>query len=133
MRLLLDTNVLIAAFISHGTCAELLEHCVRCHEVVSSEPLLDEFQKVLLNKFEFSRGEAGQVATFLKSRLFLATPLSLKNPVCRDPDDDTVLGTAIAGQCQCLVTGDRDLLVLEKFQGVDIIPPHGFWKYEGVS
>ncbi len=36
MKIVLDTNVLIAAFISHGTCNELLEHCALNHEVILS-------------------------------------------------------------------------------------------------
>ena len=36
MRVVLDSNVLIAAFTAHGSCAELLEHCVRQHEPVAS-------------------------------------------------------------------------------------------------
>jgi predicted nucleic acid-binding protein len=32
--------------------------------------------------------------------------------VCRDPDDDVVLGTAVAGRCDAIVTGDKDLLDL---------------------
>jgi len=37
MRLVLDTNVLIAALISRGACAELLEHCALHHAIVASE------------------------------------------------------------------------------------------------
>ena len=44
MGVLLDTNVLIAAFISRGACADLLEHVIRQHEVVSSDALLEELR-----------------------------------------------------------------------------------------
>ena len=51
MRLLLDTNVLVAALVARGTCSDLLEHCVRQHIVISSQPLLDELRDVLERKF----------------------------------------------------------------------------------
>lgn len=52
------------------------------------------------------------------------------SPVCRDPDDDWALATAAVGRCHCIVTGDRDLLVLKRRQGIHIVAPGGFWAYE---
>lgn len=49
MKVLLDTNVLVAALVARGVCADL-EHCVRTHTVVSSCPLLDELSDVLVRK-----------------------------------------------------------------------------------
>jgi predicted nucleic acid-binding protein len=44
----------------------------------------------------------------------------------RDPDDDKFLETAIAGEADCLVTGDGDLLVLDPFRGVRILTARAF-------
>jgi uncharacterized protein len=60
----------------------------------------------------------------------LVSPEPLPIPVCRDPDDDLVLATAIAGACSCVVTGDKDLLVLGQYEGVVIISPGAFSEYE---
>ena len=49
MKVLLDTNVLIAAFIARGSCAELLEHCVRRHELFTSQWILEEFRRNLVS------------------------------------------------------------------------------------
>jgi uncharacterized protein len=46
--------------------------------------------------------------------------------VCRDPDDDKLLEIAVVGRANCLVTGDQDLLVLDRFQGIPILTPAGF-------
>ena len=51
MKLVFDTNVLIAALVARGTCNDLLEHCVRNHIVISSKPLLDELRDVPTRKF----------------------------------------------------------------------------------
>jgi predicted nucleic acid-binding protein len=57
-------------------------------------------------------------------------PAAVPPEACRDPDDTPVLGTAVAGECQCIITGDDDLLTLGRFRGIDIIPPRDFWRYE---
>jgi len=131
MKVVLDTNVLIAAFITQGVCNDLLEHCIRHHELVTSDfILLDEFHRHLIGKFKYDTAEASEAIELLRSKMEVVTPTSFENPVCRDSDDDMVLGTAIAGKAECIVTGDKDLLVLETFRAVDIIRPGEFGKYE---
>jgi len=46
------------------------------------------------------------------------------------PDDDMILATAIAGSAECIVTGDKDLLVMNEFQGVKIVSPKDFSELE---
>jgi putative PIN family toxin of toxin-antitoxin system len=128
--LVLDTNVLIAAFIARGVCGDLLEHCVRQHKLVTSEFILNEFREKLTSKFKFTSVEADSAAALLLTRMVVVDPAELPSPTCRDPDDDNVLATAVAGNCDCIITGDRDLLVLQRFSGVDIVSPSDFLEYE---
>ncbi len=130
MRLVLDTNALIAAFISHGACHELVEYCLLHHDVVTSTFIRDEFQKALVQKFKFSRADVAKAHRLLSLRLIRVRPLKLDKPVCRDRVDDTILGTAAAGHCRCIVTGDKDLLTLRRYHAIDIIAPSDFWRYE---
>lgn len=130
MRVLLDTNVLIAAFLTRGVCAELLEYVVERHEPVCSAYVVREFQETLAEKFKIPRADAAAAARLLGSRFAMVEPMDLGGPVCRDADDDPVLGTALAGRCTCLITGDRDLLVLKTFRGVAILSPQQFWRFE---
>lgn len=130
MKVVLDTNVLIAAFIAHGVCNELLEHCAICHEIVLSPFIVDELRARLVAKFRFTRGETDNVCRLLESRCSLVVPHELAEPVCRDPDDDNIIGTAVAGACDCIVTGDRDLLDLGTALGIPIISPSLFWEFE---
>jgi predicted nucleic acid-binding protein len=57
-------------------------------------------------------------------------PVALEHPVCCDPDDDVVLGAAIAGRCVAIVTGDRDLLDLVTHREIAIVSQRGFWSFE---
>ncbi len=56
----------------------------------------------------------------------VVTPVSLSSPVCRDPDDDHILATAVAGNCECIISGDKDLLVLKQFGDIKIFSPSEF-------
>ena len=130
MRLVLDTNVLIAAFIAKGVCHTLVERCLLVHAVITSEFIFDELREKLFRKFKFSQEDVIAVETLLRSRAQVVTPVPLASNVCRDPDDDMVLATAIAGEAVCIVTGDKDLLSLKKFEEVQIISPSAFETYE---
>lgn len=130
MNLLLDTNILVAALVARGVCADLLEHCVREHVVVTSESLLDELHDVLTRKFRQSEADARSAARLFRETFTLVTPNVLDPPVCRDRDDDIVLATALAGDCAAVITGDQDLLILDSFRGIRVLAPSAFWKWE---
>jgi len=130
MRIVLDTNVLVAAFIAHGNCNELLEYCIVHHEVVLSKFILEELLDVLTRKFDFTQAEAQAAIRLLRTRTHLIDPARLSIPVCRDPDDDTILATARSGECVAIVTGDKDLTDLKHYEGVRILAPAEFWEFE---
>jgi putative PIN family toxin of toxin-antitoxin system len=130
VRLVLDANVLIAAFVARGVCAELLEYCVREHEVVTSAAILEEVRRNLIDKIKVTTAQADQTVRLLRTRCDEVEPVVLESQVSRDPDDDVVLGTAIAGRCEGIVTGDKDLLDLVTHQGIVIVSPRGFWSFE---
>ena len=130
MKIVLDTNVLIAAFIARGTCSELLEYCVCHHEVVLSSAILDELFDVLTRKFRFLPEEARHVVRLLKSRVRIVAPKPLAMPICRDPDDDQILAAALTAQCRAIISGDKDLTDLRQVDGVAIMTPSEFWKFD---
>ena len=130
MKLLLDTNVLVAALVARGACTDLLEHCVRHHVVISSRPLLDELCDVLTRKFHQRAVDVRATLRLFEETFTVVGPDALEQPTCRDRDDDVVLATARAGECAAIVTGDQDLLILDPFQGIRVLAPSGFWKWE---
>lgn len=130
MKLVLDTNVLVAAFISHGVCNELLEHCALHHQLILSNHIPEEFKRVLMQKFAFSQHEVNEASQLLISKAILVNPDPLQSPAARDSMDDLVIAAALAGQCACIISGDKDLTEIGEYQGIKIITPAEFWKYE---
>ena len=131
MRVVLDSNVLVAAFVARGTCAELLEHCVREHQLLSSEYILEEVRRNLVSKARASDRDADDAVKLLRTRLTLVEPTDLGRRACRDSEDDPILGTAVAARCDLLVTGDNDILELGEYETIRIVSPRGFWSHEG--
>jgi putative PIN family toxin of toxin-antitoxin system len=78
-----------------------------------------------------SAAQLDRTVRLLRTRFEVVEPVALEHPVSRDPADDVVLGTAIAGQCDAIVTGDRDLLDLVTHGAITIVSPRGFWSFEG--
>ena len=127
MRIVCDTNVLIAALIARGTCHELLESCFVNHTIVVSEFILAEVKEKLVEKFKYSLETAEEVDELFRSRMeVILLPGPLPSSVSRDPDDDNILAAALSGDCECIITGDKDLLVLERFRNIRIVSPRDF-------
>lgn len=130
MKLLLDTNVLIAALVARGTCSDLVDHCVRHHTVISSQALLDELRSVLERKFRQRPIDARAAIQLFSGSFTIVMQEVLDSPVCRDLDDDVVLATAVKGECAAIITGDEDLLILDPFRDIRILRPSAFWSWE---
>lgn len=122
MIVVLDTNVVVAGLVANGLCHELLHRTIRLRVLASSVPLLAELDATLHRKFTVTPAVTAFLTAYRRS-LMLVEPIALKTPVCRDPDDDVVLTTAVAANATVLVTGDQDLLALTAYQGISIITP----------
>lgn len=126
MRIVLDANVIIAAFAARGLCESVLELCLVSHDLLLSEELLTEIRGNLHRKIKLSPSTVAQIEHVLRENGTLLVPELIPANVCRDPSDAHVLGLTVAGQAECLVTGDKDLLVLKRFEQCQILNPREF-------
>ncbi len=128
MKVVLDTNVLLAAIATRGLCDLVLTECLLHHEMIISTPILAEFNRHLTGKFKMSATLAGDIITFTREHSRMVEPTEIPSDACRDSVDLMVLGTAVAGGAIFIVTGDKDLLIIQNFQGIAIITPREFYQ-----
>lgn len=128
MRVVLDTNVIVAAFAARGICAEVFEVCIAEHDLVVSEFMLREILSSLSKKVKLPKHVVRDVIDYLRDVAEIVEPDTIDRSVCRDNDDLAVIGTATKGNVSCIVTGDTELLSRKHYRGIDIISPREFWE-----
>ena len=126
MRIVLDANVIIAAFAARGLCESVLELCLSDHQLILGEHLIEESRKCLVRKLRLPEEVTDEIISLLRQQSLPFKPAGVPEGSCRDRRDLPVLGLAIASGADCIVTGDKDLLVLRQFRGIPIHSPREF-------
>ena len=125
MRVVFDTNVVVAGIVAEGLCREILEVHVPEHTAILSHVLWDELVVTLRRKFRLTPDDLPILAIY-RQHADWCEPVKLAEAVCRDPDDDWVLATALAGDAGAIVSGDADLLTLDRYSGIEMLSPRQF-------
>jgi putative PIN family toxin of toxin-antitoxin system len=123
VRVVVDTNVLVSALLSRGKSRRLVLRLLEEHSVLLSRQMLAELADVL-SREKFREVKSSQVNRFLSGlvrKSELITVRSCFNVISEDPDDDIVLNTAYEGKADFIVTGDKHLLALKDFKGIEIL------------
>jgi len=128
VRIVLDANVLLAGFGTHGLCEALVSVCLESHELVLSQHVLTETRRYLTTKFKVPAARADEIISFLREHAEIVKPVEVQADACRDPNDLAVLGTAVAGRASVLVSGDKDRLVLKEHAGIPILTPRSCYE-----
>ncbi|MCC6867316.1 MAG: putative toxin-antitoxin system toxin component, PIN family [Burkholderiales bacterium] len=133
-RVVIDTNVFLTGLLSAiSTPARAVERAIRQDQVLASRETLRELAAKLLSpKFDRYVARARRVA--LLDRLapnLIVVEIVQRIRACRDPKDDAFLELAVNGSANLIVTGDRDLLSLHPFRGIDILSPSVYLERAG--
>jgi putative PIN family toxin of toxin-antitoxin system len=125
LRVVLDTNVLIAALLTRGTPPDKLYEAWRegRFQLASCERQLEEINRVSRRPFFRERlapGVAGRMINDIRALAVMCDPLP-KVSASPDPDDDFLLATAQAAGAQFLATGDKSGLLALKKHGTTVI------------
>ncbi len=128
MRVILDTNVILAAFAGRGLANAVFELCLEKHEIIISEHILLELQNNLQKKLKMPKDKARKIIEYLSEFCTLSRYKKLDKVICRDPDDMRILGISEVTKPDYIITGDMDLLVLKEFHSIPIITPREFWE-----
>jgi uncharacterized protein len=125
VKVVCDTNVLVAGIIAEGLCYNIVKRRLPTVELFTSKSLLDELADKVMEKLDAEPDDLPLLVAY-RENVSIVEPRKLPQPVCRDPDDDEVLATAIAAEADIILTGDLDLLILKIFHGIKILSPRQF-------
>lgn len=125
MRVVLDTNVLVSAYVFPGGTPEqilslALEERLR---LITSRPLLLELGRVLQQKFEWKPDRAEAAVAQVVRVGDVVDPQESIEDIQTDPQDNRVLEAAAAGNAERIVSGDHHLLKLRTWRGIPILEP----------
>ena len=125
MRIVLDTNVLIAASLKGGFSEEILQISQKSKSttLICSQEILEELQNKLISKFKWLEYDAKSFANRIRIICQLIEIKERLNVVTRDPKDDKILEYDIVGKADIIVTADQDLIRLKEFRGIAIVHP----------
>lgn len=116
MRIVLDTNELVRALMRPAELATFIMAWQSARfEVVSSPELLTEYEYVLAYP-EIASAISPESLRAFRSHLIdniVEVAISSDIKICRDPDDDKVIATAVTGAVDLLLTQDEDLLTTD--------------------
>jgi hypothetical protein len=127
LKAVIDTNVLISSL--YGGNPRRIINLWRNGRfaLCTSEKIEREYSEVLA-RFTVSREGAEELLAMLSARknVYFTTPLTIIHEIIDDPDDDIFLECAVAAEADIIISGDRHLLDLEVFRGIQIVDPAQF-------
>ena len=125
LRFVFDANAIVSASLSeNSTSADAFDLAVDRGSLLLSEVVLREMRDVLgRDRFDcyVARSKRRRLPkVMVRDADLVETSTQIQE--CRDPDDDKYLELAVDAEADCIVSGDKDLLVLDPFRGIPIIP-----------
>jgi putative PIN family toxin of toxin-antitoxin system len=126
-----DTNAIVSGLLlPESKPRQAFDKAHSQGRILISIPILAELNEILSRK-KFDRYLSEE-----KRKRFLAVlakkakliKITQKITECRDPKDNKFLEAAVCGHANCIISGDKDLLVLNPFRGIAVLKPDEFLK-----
>lgn len=120
MKVFLDTNVLVSAFVSRGLCTDLLKIVLGEFDLVVSNLVVEEFEHVLRDKLDVPQHVLERALSIFDDVEVVRSRLKFAE------NDDAILAAAIECEARVFGTGDRELLKAAKGFPIQAVSPRGF-------
>jgi uncharacterized protein len=127
---LFDTNSLVSASLIGGTTlSRAMDLAVMLGKLAFSNATMDELVEVLFRKkfdkyFLNDEEKWSAIQRIAINAVFFSPVESIVD--CRDPKDNKFLELEVESNASCIITGDKDLLILHPFCGIPILNPADF-------
>ncbi len=105
--------------------SQVLERAIREDTIAFCSEMETEVLRVLTQKFSWKQAHAEDILGAALNRAMRVT-IDGTVKLCRDPTDDMFLECCLRSKAHLLISGDKDLLVLEQFEGTRIITPAAY-------
>ncbi len=128
MRVVIDTNVFISAVFFKGKPGVILDGFRAGQlEMILSAEILKEYSDVLERlSAKFPSVDASGILSIVAAGCTTVMPGVINDQVCADPDDDKFLRAALGGNSKTIVSGDKHLLDVNGYAGIEILGPAEF-------
>ena len=132
MRIVLDTNIYIAAALKNSFSAEVIDIITKSSnlQIFTSEEILTELEQKLQDKFSWLQENIDYFVVKIRKITEVVGIKKKVQVVLRDPKDNKILECALASDADLIITLDQDLIKLKQFKGIGIIHPKTFsWTF----
>jgi len=130
MRIFIDTNVLVSAFLGSQLCRDLLGSVLDKHDLVVSDLVVGEFTKVLREKFQVTDVALKKALSMVDKAEICPQPTTAVPVGITATNDVTIILTARDAKADLLMTGDREMLAQALDFHVTAVTPRGFFQFE---
>ena len=124
MKLVLDTNIFIAAFLAKGLASDILKLGEsRKLQIYASRAILYEVEEKLLEKTKLDRRYVEKFIHHLTQAVFIVKPRRRLDVIKNDPEDNKVLECAVAAKANLIISMDKHLTKLKSYGPIGIVHP----------
>lgn len=135
MNLLVDTNVVVSALLRGGLPQRIINEIAARDDWfwIVTEDIETEYKEVLARpKFKISTAVQESFRAFVEIATIRIQPVT-PPPFPRDPKDELFIAAILASEAEYLITGDKDLLDLQRFASTQIVSPSEFARLFGIA
>ena len=127
LQVVIDTNVWISGLIFGGNPEKVIRQFVDGQIVViTAEELLSELRRKIVQRFPLYEPQLALLEASIREDAILVQLGTVQISVSRDADDNKFLETAVIGNAGYIISGDKDLLTIEEYDGIKIVKPSDF-------
>lgn len=124
MRIVLDTNVYIAAFLRKSLASKiLLQGKEGGVSIYVSGEIIFEIKRILSEKFKVDKEKIGSFIQLVDNSTHFTKPTKKLDVIRLDPNDNMILECAVEAEANLIVTMDKHLLKLKSYGETGIIHP----------
>jgi len=128
LKVVMDTNVFVSGVFFSGPPYQILNAWQSGEfELAVSKEIWDEYRRVgeILAE-EHPKIDFNPILNFVIEHARVYRPARLIEPICEDPDDDKFFACALASGSKVIISGDKHLLKVSGFQGIEVLKPREF-------